>query len=150
MGQLKKMLTYLFQAKKKSEIPKNELIFAVAFDYKWFSPEQVTGLIEFAKLINLVKIEDGLVKLNFNVDEIQVNPSFKPSEKLIELPLFEEIVNEISEAIGLSEKEVISQVNEKHMKFGNMLPLEMAAILFAKEKNVDISRFIPAIKTKVS
>lgn len=148
MGQLKKMLACLFQIKRKTELPKNELVFAVAFDHKWFSPKQATDLIEFAQLVDLIKIEDGVVKLNFNANKIQVDPSFKPSEKLVDLPLFEELVNEISETIGMPEKQVISQINEKHMKFGNMLSLEVAAILFAREKNVDVTRFLPAIKQK--
>lgn len=63
--------------------------------------------------------------------------------------MIEEILKRISGKTGKSIQEVVSEINKKQEKLGNVLSFEVVALIYAKECGVDISDLIEKVEKKI-
>ena len=59
------------------------------------------------------------------------------------------LVNKICINTGLREEEVIAEINKRQVEMQDYVSLEVIAILFAKEKNVDVDDFFKPTIEKI-
>jgi len=147
---LKKTIASAFKLKGKSEMEKSELTYTLSFDLKFFSHETSKKVVELAERRGVIRVEGGVVRPNFNLFEIEIDEDFKPDvQKLFNNGLFDKIVREICEKTGKEFPEVIKIINKKQMELGNILDVEVVALIVAAEKCIDIKDYLKEVEDEV-
>ena len=147
---LKKTIASAFKSKGKSEMEKSELTYTLSFDLKFFSHETSKKVVELAEKRGVIRVENGVVKPNFDLSEIEVEESFKPEiRKLFSNGLFDKIVGEICEKTGKDFQEVIKTINRKQIELGNILDVEVVALIVAAEEGIDIGNYPKEVEDEV-
>ena len=130
---LKDAIASAFRSKGKSTMKRNELIMTLSYDLCMFSPEEAKRIVNLA-------LEEGLL-----VGDEELSPTFDLEEK----DVFDRIVESIEEKTGKSKGEIIAMINRRQEELGNLLSVEVVALLIAKEFGVDISNYIEEVERKV-
>jgi len=147
---LKKTIASAFKLKGKSEMEKSELTYTLSFDLKFFSHETSKKVVELAEKRGVIKVEDGVARPNFNLSEIEIEEDFKPDvQKLFNNGLFDKIVRDICERTGKEFPEVIKIINKKQMELGNILDVEVVALIVAAEEGIDIGNYLKEVEDEV-
>ena len=117
---------------------KNELVYYYSLDRKWMSTEQAGVLLHRAEEEGLLVQKDGVFSPLFDTASITIPIGFKPTSSIFERndPLAE-LIDRIAKARGMTETDVVSEVNRiiKEQFDGNLLPAA-ALVLLAKKYNV--------------
>ncbi len=152
---LKQTLASLYKRKGKNSLKPKDLELLASMELRWFEPNDTRKLIEIAQNLGLlVDTEHGL-EPNFDIKSIEIPFGFRPINDLIlnlekdQQSLFMQVVNHICLKTGLEEGQVIAEINQKQAKLNDYLTLEAVAILYGKEKNVDVDNFITLIRDKI-
>ncbi|ADC64878.1 Protein of unknown function DUF2240 [Ferroglobus placidus DSM 10642] len=146
---LKKTIAAVFKSKGKRKMKKSELTYTLSFDLKWFSHETSKEVVELAQKKGLLKGDDEL-EPNFDVDEVEVEPDFKPDvNKIKSSSLLDEIVDYLAANLGMSRQEVIAELNRKQIEFGNVLDLEVVALIYAKERGLKVEEYVDKVWEEV-
>jgi hypothetical protein len=155
INELKQTLASLYKRKGKKSLNPKDLELLASMELRWFEPNDTRRLIEIAQRLGiLLETEHGL-EPNFDINSIQIPVGFRPSNKLIQNleknqeSLFMQLVNLVCLETGLEQSQVIADINKKQAKLNDYLLLEGVAVLYAKEKNVDVDNFIPLLKEKI-
>lgn len=147
---LEKTIASAFKLKGKSEMEKSELTYTLSFDLKFFSHETSKKVVELAERKGVVRVENGIVRPNFDLSEIKLEDSFKPDiQKIFNNNIFDEIVREICNKTGKEFPEVVRIINKKQMELGNILDVEVVALIVAAEVGVDIENYLDAAEDEV-
>ena len=116
----------------------NELVYYYSLDRKWMSTEQAGVLLHRAEEEGLLVQKDGVFSPLFDTASITIPLGFKPTSSIFERndPLAE-LIDRIAKARGMTETDVVSEVNRiiKEQFDGNLLPAA-ALVLLAKKYNV--------------
>jgi len=117
---------------------KNELVYYYSLDRKWMSTEQAGVLLHRAEEEGLLVQKDGVFSPLFDTASITIPIGFKPTSSIFERndPLAE-LIDRIAKTRGMTETDVVSEVNRiiKEQFDGNLLPAA-ALVLLAKKYNV--------------
>jgi hypothetical protein len=152
---LKQVIASLFKRKNSAVVPANDLELLASMELRWFDPADARKLVELAVSQNLLEETETGLKTKFEIDSIEIPLGFKPPKDLLtalELSkesLFMQLVNQISLDSGIEPNQIIADINDKQSKFQEYLTLEVIALLYGKEKEVDVDKFIPEIKSKL-
>ncbi len=147
---LKKTIASAFKLKGKSEMEKSELTYTLSFDLKFFSHKTSKKVVELAEKRGVIKVEDGVARPNFNLSEIEIEEDFKPDvQKLFNNGLFDKIVRDICGRTGKEFPEVIKIINKKQMELGNILDVEVVALIVAAEEGIDIGNYLKEVEDEV-
>lgn len=93
---------------------------------------------------------DDELEPNFDVDEVEVEPDFKPDvNKIKSSSLLDEIVDYLAANLGMSRQEVIAELNRKQIEFGNVLDLEVVALIYAKERGLKVEEYVDKVWEEV-
>ena len=63
--------------------------------------------------------------------------------------IFDRLLKEISNATGKSIGDVVAMINKKQEQLGNLLSVEVVALIVAKENGLDVSKFIEDVEREV-
>jgi len=137
---LKETIAAAFKSKGKFEMSRDELVMTLSFDLGWFSHEKAKRVVEMAIRRGLLEGNENL-KPTFDVEEVEIPIDFKPT-----VDVFDEIVREIAVKLGKSINEVVSMINKKQEELGNILSVEVVALIIAKSVGVDISKYIDGVE----
>ncbi len=137
---LRETIAAAFKSKGRYEMSKKELVMTLSMDLRWFSHEKAKRVVEMAIKRGLLEGDDTL-RPTFDIDEVEIPVNFKPSPDV-----FDEIVKEIAVRLGKSLNEVISMINKKQEELGNMLSVEVVALLIAKSVGIDVSKYIEDVE----
>lgn len=127
-----------FKHTRKAGMRKNELVYYYALDRKWMSTEQANMLLQRAEESGLLGMENGFFTPRFDIREITIPVGFKPSSSIFERnDPSQELIGRISQAKGMQETEVVTEMNRiiKEGFDGNLLPAA-ALVLLAKKYHV--------------
>jgi len=148
-GGLRK-LRWKLKSKGKSSMKKSELIYTFSLDLGWFSHDTAKKVVELAKDRGLIQEKDDEIVPTFDLDEIEIPIDFKPDlSKIFASSAFDLIIQEISEKTGKNIGEVIAMINKKQEELGNLLSIEVVALIIAKELGIDISRYIEDVEAEI-
>lgn len=149
---LKQIIASLYKRKGKDILEAKEMELLISMELRWFDPNETRKLIEHAQAFGLLEeVEDGL-KPNFDFNSIEIPLGFRPPKDLLPTleqeqdSLFMQIVNHICMKTQMEPNQIIADINKKQSKFDDYILLEVLALLYAKELDVNIDEFIPNVK----
>ena len=142
MSDLEKTIAQAFRLRGKSRLNRTEFTFVLAYELKWFTPEESKEIVESALTQGLLKEEGGKLSPAFNFKNLEVPKDFKPGKGILsEKSLFDITVNLI-ETTGLDRATILRIVDEKEKQCGGLITRETAALIIAKARKLNIEPFI--------
>jgi hypothetical protein len=152
-----KEIIYIVSKKlDKTELTESDFKKSLAYDRQWLSPDHVKKFLDICLEIRLLQKENDNYVPTFSLKDIQVTLDTKISDVDIDeykaptpqKDLFIEILEFIEQKASMQRNEIVKNVNKikGKMKFVN---IEVAALIYAKELNLDISQFIDPVKNKI-
>ena len=116
--------------------------FALSFDLKWMSPDEASKVRDLAIKSRLLTLVDGMLKPVFDLDATDIPHDFKPEVDLFkEKTLLELIMEHISATTGMGLRDIVIKINAKQEQLSDLVDIEVAALLIAKEAGCDIEPF---------
>ena len=147
---LKKVIAAAFKSKGKECMREAELIYTLSLDLGWFSHDVAKKVVELAIEKGIIQKEDDNLVPTFNINEIEIPIDFKPDlAKIFTTSIFDLLIQEIAEKTGKSVNEVISIINKRQEELGNLLSVEVVALIVAKEYGIDISEYIQDVEKEL-
>jgi hypothetical protein len=142
LSDLEKTIAQAFRLRGKSRLNRTEFTFVLAYDLKWFTPEESKELVEAALTQGLLKEEGGKLIPAFNFKNLEVPKDFKPGKGILnEKNLFDATINLI-ETTGLDRVAILRMVDEKEKQCDGLITRETAALIIAKARKLNIEPFI--------
>jgi hypothetical protein len=123
-----------------------EFEFALSFGLKWMSPENASKVRDKALSLRLLEINDNKLVPTFDIGKVEIPRGFRPSERIFhERPLIEQIMGMIAACSGMENRNVAALISRKQESLGDMVDIEVAALVVAKEIGCDISNIYPKV-----
>lgn len=149
MTELKKTIAFLFKRKSRDVIPEKDLKLSISFELHWFSPQDADDLLLNAiKQQLLLKTEQGL-RPNFDYKKEEIPFGFRPTKQVLEFKerdIFLEIIEKIAQK-GKNKEEIMNEIMKKQELLN--VNVEVSALIYAKECNVDISEFYDEVEKRI-
>ncbi len=148
---LKKTIASAFKSKGKKRMDRKELTYTLSFDLKYFSHETSRKVVEHAERKGLLEEIDGIMEPSFEIDEEVVEPDFKPDVNRIfyDEGVFERIVDRIASETGKDRNMIIADINQKQLNLGNIMNIEVAALIYAAENGIDVGDLIYEVEREL-
>lgn len=152
---LQQAIASLYKRKNKDVLKEKELELLASMELRWFEPAEARKIVNLALKLGLLSQTSTGLKPSFNHKSIEIPLGFKPPKDLLtnleqeNESLFMQIVNQICLSTGLEQQQVIAEINSRQEKLQGFVTLEVIAILYGKEKAVDVDRFIPDVENKL-
>ncbi len=135
-----------FKQHAASFISIRDFEFALSFGLKWMSPENASKVRDAALSLRLLEISDNKLIPTFDIGKIEIPRGFRPSESIFhEKPLIDQIMAMIAACSGMDNRNVAALISSKQEKLGDMVDIEIAALVVAKEIGCDISKIYPKV-----
>ncbi len=144
---LKKLIAFLFQNAGKESLDEKEIYMILSFRLGWLPPKAGKEVVERAIKEGLLVEKDGKLKPSFDYKSIEIPFDFVFKESDIEKDIVSRIVEEILERSGEGEKKIRDEIDEVAGKLE--VYKEVAALVVAKNKGMDISAFLEEVKETV-
>lgn len=151
------IIAFLFKRSGKEKMSFSELYLNLSMELGWFSPEDAKKFLYEAIKNKLLTNEDEQISLTFDVNKIKIPVGFSPSKKVFlekrtqkdleETDVFKQIVKRIQNKTNLKEQQIIDKIN-KTSKEKNIL-VEIAALLEAKEHDIELGDFLKELENKI-
>ena len=142
MSELETTVARAFKLRGKSRLNRTELVFALAYELKWFTPEESKEVLEAALKQGLLKEVGGKLVPTFNVKNVEIPPDFKPTAGLLKLkPLLDRIVDLLATA-DIDHKAAMEMIERKQREYGGLISPETAALIIASEKRLNVEPYV--------
>ncbi|MDW7732491.1 MAG: DUF2240 family protein [Methanolobus sp.] len=150
MDELTLVVATPFKKKATSSLSIKDFEFALSFDLKWMAPDLASRVRDKAISSRLLRLEGNQLVPAFAVEKIELPHGFKPSGNILaENTPIEELITMIAARTGKGEKEAIVEINSLQEKLGDLVEIEIAALIVAKEKGCDIEGIYQKIYDKL-
>jgi len=156
-SEVKIILTFLFKRSGKQQLTFSELYLSLSIDLNWFTPEDAKKFVNYALEKNFLTKKKDFIKPSFNIEKISVPVGFYPSKRVFieEEPvkvkdgtnILSQIIKKISEKVKLKEQEILNKI--KKIQEEKKVTPEVAALLFGKEYDLNLSEFFNEIENKI-
>lgn len=147
MEDLKKLIAFIFQRSGKEKMKEKDIYMSLSFELGWMTPGQGKKVVEKALELNLVRREGEKIIPNFDYREIEIPLGFKfDEEKLEEMEkdLLSKIISKIVRNTKIGEKKIREEI--RNISENLEIYPEIAALVVAKRKGIDIREFIEEAK----
>lgn len=142
MSDLELAVARAFQLRGKSRLNRTEFTFALAYELKWFTPEESKDVLDAALKQGLLKEEGGKLAPTFNVKGVVVPADFKPGMAILEKKsLFDRTLDLLASA-GIDRATALEMIGKKQKEYGGLVTPEVAALIIAKEKKLNIEPYV--------
>ncbi|MDL5362344.1 DUF2240 family protein [Halalkalicoccus sp. NIPERK01] len=122
----------------------SRFVVSLSLDRDWFSPDQAKRLIDVAVSEGLLSRTDGGLEATFAVEDVEIPEEFVPDEDLlVRRSPFERVLERIV-AGGVDKRTAVARINELQGELG--VTIEVAAVVFARRKGIDVSAEVPAVR----
>ncbi|WP_122091068.1 DUF2240 family protein [Halalkalicoccus subterraneus] len=133
-----------FRSAGTNTIAESRFVVSLSLDRDWFSPDQAKRLIDVAVSEGLLERTDAGLEATFPVDSVEIPEDFSPDEDLlVERSPFERVLEAIV-ADGVEKRTAVARINELQRELG--VTIEVAAVVFARRRGMDVSEAVPAIR----
>ena len=148
---LKKTIASAFRSKGKRKMDRKELTYTLSFDLKFFSHETSKKVVDHAEKKGLIREVNGILQPSFDMDDVEIEPDFKPDVNRIfsDGSVFERIVDRVVEKTGKDRGTVIAEINQKQLHLGNIMNIEVVALIYALENEIDVKDFIEEVEREM-
>lgn len=148
--ELKFVVATPFKKKAATSLSIKDFEFALSFDLKWMAPPLASKARDKAIASGLLRLEGTKLVPTFDPAQIELPNGFKPSTNLFaERTILEELISMISAATGKSEKEAIALINNRQEQLGDLVDIEVAGLIAARDAGCDTSAIYDKIYAKV-
>ncbi|WP_340817679.1 DUF2240 family protein [Methanolobus sp. WCC4] len=139
-----------FKRNNKDSLSIKDFEFVLSFDLKWMAPDVASKVRDKAIGSQLLKFEGAELAPNFDISTIEIPHGFKPSESIFkERSVIEDIIAMIVASCGTSARETTALINKKQEQLEDLVDIEVAGILTAKELGCDIDLIYDRVYSKV-
>lgn len=145
------VIAFLFKRSGKSKLKESEIYLPLSLELGWFPTKDARQFIEYAIKQKLLTKKEGLLTPSFDVEKIDIPVGFSPSkstfnveESKVEEDVFQKIVNRIIEKTNHTYEEIIKEI--KQIQEEKKIIPEVAALLLAKEFNIDVEDSFDAVE----
>lgn len=152
MENLKKVIAFVVKRKGK-EIKNEDFVNTLSYDMKWISPSSARALFKVAVDANLLEKRKGHYEPTFEIKGLILPLDFRVTEedvaKYFTKPdVFTQIMDYLTGKIKRSRRDILMEINEikNSMRY---VTIEVAALIYCKEKEVDCSRFYKDVERKI-
>ena len=150
MDELTLVVATPFKKKATSSLSIKDFEFALSFVLKWMAPDLASKVRDKAIRSRLLGLEGDRLVPTFAVEKVELPQGFKPSGNLFaEKTSIEELISMIATKTGKSEKEAIVEINRLQERLGDLVEIEIAALIVAREKGCDVEDIYQKIYDKV-
>ncbi len=153
MGQVDELTLVVAAPFKKNAVlslSMRDFEFALSFDLKWMSPDEASKVRDLAIKSRLLTLVDGMLKPVFDLDTTDIPHGFKPQVDLFrEKTLPEQIMAHISATTGMGLRDIAAKINAKQEQLSDLVDIEVATLLVAKEMGCDIDPFYEQVHDAV-
>ena len=153
MGQVNELTLVVaapFKNNATSLLSMRDFEFSLSFDLKWMSPDEASKVRDLAIKSRLLTLVDGALKPVFDLDAIEIPHGFKPDINLFkEKTLLENIMDHISTNTKIGLRDIAIRINTKQEQLSDLVEIEVAALLVAKETGCDIEPFYEQVHKTV-
>lgn len=146
MDELLYVVAAPFKQHAASFISIRDFEFSLSFGLKWMSPENASKVRDAALAQRLLEINENKLVPTFDLGKVEIPRGFRPSEKIFhERPLIEQIMAMIAACSGMDNRNVAALISRKQESLGDMVDIEVAALVVAREIGCDISKIYPKV-----
>jgi hypothetical protein len=139
-----------FKRNNKNSLSIKDFEFALSFDLKWMAPDVASKIRDRAIGARLLKFKEAELVPNFDIDKIEIPHGFKPSESIfMERSTIEDIISLIVANCGKSARDTTALINKKQEQLEDLVDIEVAGLLTAKELGCDISPIYDKVYSNV-
>jgi hypothetical protein len=147
---LSQIIAAAFKSKGKRKMTKSDLTYILSFDFKWFSHSMSKKVVEEAIKNGLLTFDEGKLEPTFDLKKVEIPIDFKPDiKRIFKFRIFDELVELISEKLGVSKPEVVAEINRMQEKFSGLLSAEVVALIYAKKVGLDVSPYIKRLWSEI-
>jgi|YNPNPStandDraft_1061719.scaffolds.fasta_scaffold02409_9 hypothetical protein len=150
-------LAFIYKRSGKNKLKKSEIYLPLSVELKWFTPKEAQGFVDHALKKGLLKEEEGLLALTFQVESVSIPIGFKPSKRdyqpckgssLIaedeKENITRSIITEITRSVDETEESITSKI--KKIQSEKNITLEVAALMLANRYNIDVSSYYDIVE----
>ncbi|MCD6513240.1 MAG: DUF2240 family protein [Thermoplasmata archaeon] len=141
---LKKLIAFIFQNAGKDSMDENEIYRFLSFRLGWLPPKAGKEVVEKAIDEGLLERDGNMLKPSFDYRSVEIPYDFIFRESDMEKDVVEKVVERILDETGQGEKKIRDEIDEVMRKLE--IYREVAALVVAAKKNVDITPFIEEVK----
>ncbi len=141
VSKLEMTIARAFKLRGKSRLSRTEFIFALAYELKWFTPEESKLVLDAALEQGLLKEAGEKLVPAFSVKNLDIPADFKPAIGIIENKSLLDRILDILEA-GTGRKAALEKVKEKQDEYGGLITPETAALIVAREKKLSVEPYV--------
>ena len=145
MGQVNELTLVVaapFKKNATSSLSMRDFEFALSFDFKWMSPDEASKVRDLGIKSRLLTLDGGALEPVFNLDVIDIPHGFKPDVDLFkEKTLLDNLMDHVSTTTGMGLRDIAARINAKQEQLSDLVDIEVAALLVAKEVGCDIEQF---------
>lgn len=148
--ELKLVVATPFKKKAATSLSIKDFEFALSFDLKWMAPPLASKARDKAIASGLLKLEGNKLIPTFETAQVELPNGFKPSSNLLtERTILEEIISMIATVTGKSEKDAIALINNRQEQLGDLVDIEVAGLIVAKDAGCDTTAIYEKVYAKV-
>ena len=131
-----------FQLRGKARLNRTEFTFALSYDLKWLTPDESKDLLEAAIDRGLIKEEGDKLIPTFNVKGVVVPADFKPGKDVLEEKSLFDRTLDLLASVGIDRTTALEMIGKKQKDYGGLITPEAAALIIAKEKNLNVDLLV--------
>ena len=156
-SEVKIIFAFLFKRSGKQKLSFSDLYLNLSIDLNWFTPEDAKKFVNEALKKKFLIKEKDLIRPSFDIETVSVPVGFYPSTKVFleekpieikeEADLLSKIIKRISGNLNVKEQKILHKI--KKIEEEKNVTTEVAALLFGKENNLDLSDFFEEIENKI-
>jgi len=150
MDELTLVIATPFKKSSSKLLSIKDFEFALSFDLQWMSPDSAIKIRDKAIASRLLKFEGDKLTPVFDIDKIELPNGFKPSESLFfDKSDIEDLISTIAAKASITEKEAIVAINHKQEYFSDLVTIEVAGLIVAREMKCDVGDLYERVYEKL-
>lgn len=142
MSDLENVVARAYQLRGKSRLSRTEFTFALAYELKWFTPEKARAVLDAAVERGLLREEGEKLVPAFSVKGVVIPADFKPGADVLEEKGLLDRILGLLEAAGTGRAAALELVENKRRRYDGLVTPEVAALIVASEKKLDIEPYV--------
>jgi hypothetical protein len=157
-SEVEKIIAFIFKRSGKEALGFSELYLTLSMDLNWFTPEDAKQFINYALKQKILIEKKDLIKPVFDINAVIIPLGFHPSQKFQkkneqenkkeEKNAIQLLIKKITEKQGQKESEIINQI--KKLESEKNILFEVAALLLAKDIEIDVDEYIKEFEEKIN
>ncbi len=162
MEELRLVVSIPFKKNNAIFLSEKDFEFTLAFDLKWFSPKIASKIKCLALEVGLLSHNKGVLTPAFDVEDIRLPNTFKPSENFLESQenfggklsfkkdiSFEQVLEFIAENTGVNRQKLVSEINSMQERLSYLVDIRIVALFMAKKLECDIEAIFEKVSMSV-